>query len=410
MTAALDGPLVVVGGGTMGAGIALLAALHGQRATVLEGDADAADAARGRVERALARRVARGTLEAADADPVLARIAVVADHGAAADPVAVIEAVPEILELKRRVLARAAAAWPGATLASNTSSIPIAEIAAGLDEPERVVGLHFFNPPTEMKLVELVVPPRALPAHVDVARRVAAALGRTVVEAADAPGFVVNRCARPYYLEALRAVEQGLADVATIDGACEEAGFPLGPFALMDLIGIDVSLAVTRSMWQRGDHEPRWRPSPLQEQRVADGQLGRKSERGFHAYGDGAPVRGRARPADRVVAAEEAADRAGAAIDASLTGRPAPAADVALARILVQLVNEARFAQAEGVATADAIDVGMTVGLNHPVGPARWSAWIGGARVDGFLDHLAGPAGDPVYRRPAPTPTTEEPR
>ncbi|WP_320669813.1 3-hydroxyacyl-CoA dehydrogenase [Patulibacter defluvii] len=405
---ALEGPLAVVGGGTMGAGIALLAALHDQRATVLESDADDAAAARERLEGTIARRVERGSLDGEQAAAVAARIAVVSDHADAPEPVAVIEAVPEILDLKRTVLARAAAAWPRATLASNTSSIPIAEIAAGLDAPERVVGLHFFNPPTEMALVELVTPPGADPAHVATARRVADALGRTVVEAADAPGFVVNRCARPYYLEALRVLEQGLADVAAVDGACEAAGFPLGPFALMDLIGIDVSLAVTRSMWERGDHEPRWRPSPLQERQVADGELGRKSGRGFHAYGDGAPRRERVRPADRLVAAEEAADRAGTAIDALLAGGAPPAADLALARILVQLVNEARFARAEGVATADAIDVGMTVGLNHPVGPSRWAAWIGAARVDGFLDRLAGPDHDPVYRRPDPAAVTAE--
>lgn len=398
---ALDGSLVVVGGGTMGAGIALLAALYDQRVTVIEGDLEAAAAARARIDEAIARRIDRGTLDAERAIAVAGRIAVAAGHDAAPDAVAVIEAVPEILELKRAVLARAAEAWPRATLASNTSSIPIAEIAAGLDEPERVVGLHFFNPPTEMALVELVVPPRAAAAHVDVARRVAAALGRTLVEAADAPGFVVNRCARPFYLEALRVVEEGDVDVTDVDAACEEAGFPLGPFALMDLIGIDISLAVTGSMWERGDHEPRWRPSPGQERLVAEGRLGRKTGRGFHDYGEHAPRRRRARPADRVAAAEAAAGRAVAAIDDVLAGRSAPPADIALARILVQLVNEARFARSEGVATADAIDLGMTVGLNHPVGPGRWAAWIGDARIDAYLDRLAGPEVDPVYRRPA---------
>lgn len=403
---ALGGPIVVVGGGTMGAGIALLAGLHGQTVTIVENEAAAAVAAQARVDRALEARVARGRLEPSLASEVAGRIRVGVDHDPERDAgaVAVIEAVPEILAVKHAVLSRAADALPGATLASNTSSIPIGEIAAGTPRPERVVGLHFFNPPTEMRLVELVVPAGAADEHVAVARRVAEALGRTAIEAADAPGFVVNRCARPYYLEPLRIVaSSGPRDadpdaLAAIDGACEAAGFPLGPFALMDLIGIDVGLAVTHSMWERAGHEPRWRPSPLQERFVAEGRLGRKSGRGFYAY-DGPPAR-RTGPSDRVAAADAAAARAAATIDAVLAGGTPPAADVAIARILVQLVNEARFAVTDGVATATAIDQGMTLGLRHPVGPSRWEERIGTARIDAYLDRLAGPDADPVYRRP----------
>ncbi len=288
----VGGSLVIVGGGTMGAGIALLAALHGQVASIVESDDAAAQAARDRVARTLDQRVERGRTDAAAAAAAIARIRIGVGHDPDRDAgaVAVVEAVPERLELKHDVLTRAGAALPTATLASNTSSIPIREIAAGVPEPERVVGLHFFNPPIDMKLVEVIAPPTAAAEHLAVARHVAAALGRTAIEAADAPGFVVNRCARPYYLEPLRIVADGDAAVADVDRACAAAGFPLGPFALMDLIGVDVGLAVARTMWERGDHEPRWRPSPIQERMVAEGRLGRKAGRGFYDYRGEHPV------------------------------------------------------------------------------------------------------------------------
>jgi 3-hydroxybutyryl-CoA dehydrogenase len=396
------GPIVVVGGGTMGAGIALLAALHGRRASIVESDDGAARAARERIARTLDQRVERGRTTADAADAARASIAIGVGHDPDRDagaPLA-IEAVPERLELKHDVLRRAGQALPAATLASNTSSIPIGEIAAGVPHPERVIGLHFFNPPTEMRLVELIVPPTAAAEHVEVAREIAAALGRTAIEAADAPGFVVNRCARPYYLEPLRIVSgEDRDELQAIDAACQAAGFPLGPFALMDLIGVDVGFAVARTMWERGDHEPRWEPRPIQQRLVSAGWLGRKAGRGFYDY-DAAPPARPERIADRPAAAERAAGRAREAIDAWL-GDGTVSDDLTLARILVQLVNEARFAVAERVATADAIDQGMTLGLRHPVGPSRWAAWIGEERIDAFLDRLAGPTADPVYRRPA---------
>ncbi len=402
--ATFDGPIVVVGGGTMGAGIALLAALNGQLASIVESDDATAQAARERIQGTLDQRVERGRLEADAASAAADRIRVGVGHDPDRDAHApvVIEAVPERLELKHAVLTRAAQALPAATLASNTSSIPIAEIAAGVPQPERVVGLHFFNPPIDMRLVEVIVPGTAAAEHVAVVQRVAAALGRTAIEAADAPGFVVNRCARPYYLEALRILAAEQAGVTAVDQACQAAGFPLGPFALMDLIGVDVGLAVARTMWERGNHEPRWLPSPIQERMVAEGRLGRKAGRGFYDYEHDRPARPE-RIADREAAARAAAAEAAAAIDDLLADRPVDPAAGVLARILVQLVNEARFARAEGVATVAAIDQGMTLGLNHPVGPSRWREWIGPERVDAFLDHLAGPAGDPVYRRPAAT-------
>jgi 3-hydroxybutyryl-CoA dehydrogenase len=182
----------------------------------------------------------------------------------------------------------------------------------------------------------------------------------------------VNRCARPYYLEALRIVDDGVATVAEVDRACvEHGGFPLGPFELMDLIGVDVSLAVTRSMWLQGFGEPRWRPSPTQTRLVAANRLGRKTGHGFYGPGGGWRT-----------------DSGSSSADAQLL----------VARIVAQLVNEAAFAVSEGVATLEVIDDAMMLGLNHPHGPSGWLAQLGGAKVIDTLDGLWAREHDPRYR------------
>ena len=260
--------------------------------------------------------------------------------------------------------------------ASNTSSIPIATLAQGSAAPDRVLGLHFFNPPSAMRLVELVTTPITSADAAAKARALAEAMGKHVVAVVDGPGFLVNRCARPYYLEALRIVEQGVATAAQVDDACErEGGFPMGPFRLMDTIGIDVSLAVTRSMWERSGGEPRWRPSPIQERMVTAGELGRKSGRGFYAYVDGTPVAiGEEPPLDAAAARE------------------------AVERIVAQLVNEAWFATDAGIAAAEDLDIALTLGLGYPRGPLAWGRELGLAHVVALLDGLAGSPGDERYR------------
>ena len=194
----------------------------------------------------------------------------------------IIEAVPEDLELKRRVLA----GLPRhAVLATNTSSLSVTEVAAGVPDPERVVGLHFFNPPRKMRLVELIAGARSSAAALATARAAAEAMGKHVIDAPDQAGFLVNRVNRPFSLEGLKLLEEGVADAETIDRVLHlGAGFRLGPFALMDLIGIDVNHAVAESMHRSSYGEPRYRPSPLAARKVAAGALGRKTGEGWFTY------------------------------------------------------------------------------------------------------------------------------
>jgi 3-hydroxybutyryl-CoA dehydrogenase len=203
----------------------------------------------------------------------------------------VIEAAPESLEIKRALFAAVAeVVAPDAVLATNTSSLLVSAIAAGVPGPERVVGLHFFNPVRKMRLVELVAGAASSPEALARARALAEALGKHVIDAADGPGFLVNRCNRPFSLEALRIVQERLATPEQIDRICRRAaGFRMGPFELMDLVGIDVGVTIARSFYEQ-TYEPRWRPSPLAARMAASGQLGRKSGRGWYRYPPGRPA------------------------------------------------------------------------------------------------------------------------
>jgi 3-hydroxybutyryl-CoA dehydrogenase len=359
--------LAVIGAGAMGAGIAASAVRAGIDVTLLDVDEAALAAGRRRVEAVLRRSVERGRLAGADADSAVRRLRTSPDLADAAGCAVAIEAVPERLELKRSVLAELGRVAPAAVLASNTSSISIGALADAAPVPERVLGLHFFNPPEAMRLVELVVTPRTDPAAAQAARGIAEAMGKTVVQVADGPGFLVNRCARPYYLEALRIVEDGIATPAQVDRICRlGGGFPMGPFELMDLIGIDVSLAVTRSMWEQSFGEPRWRPSPLQAHMVAAGRLGRKTGAGFRAGPNGA---------------DDAAD------PEPQPGAPAGpvviAGDDVLARELRALARARGVTLAERAVTADALTIATTPeAVSHaPRGTIALACDVGGPEI-----------------------------
>jgi 3-hydroxybutyryl-CoA dehydrogenase len=278
----------VVGAGTMGAGIAQLACLAGARTLLHDPDAGALQRALERVPADLERGAARGRWTADAARAARQRLEPAAELADLAPCGLVIEAAPESLELKREVFARLARAAPDAVLASNTSSIPITAIAGAVDDPARVVGMHFFNPAPVMRLVEVVAGLESGDDALATARAAGAAMGRHVVDAADGPGFLVNRCNRPFGLEALKLLAERTAGVEAIDRICRLAGgFPMGPFELSDLVGVDVGFAVARSFHEQSFGEPRWRPSPLQAQLVAAGRHGRKSGRGWYAYADG---------------------------------------------------------------------------------------------------------------------------
>jgi 3-hydroxybutyryl-CoA dehydrogenase len=290
----------------------------------------------------------------------------------------VIEAAPEDLSIKRDLFTRLAEiVGPDCVLATNTSSLSVTAVAADVPGPERVVGMHFFNPPAKMRLVEVVAGAASAPEALAAARSAGEAMGKVVIDAADGPGFLVNRCNRPFGLEALRIVQDVLATPAEVDVAVRRGGFRMGPFALMDLVGIDVGFAVSRSFYEQSFGEPRWRPSPLAARMVAAGRLGRKSGAGWYDYPPG-PSR---EPVEELDPADLAAE---------------PVAE----RIVCQLVNEACFALGEGVGSAADIDAGMTLGLNHPRGPLEWGDLLGPWRVLSVLGDLRETGGD-AYR-PAP--------
>ena len=284
-------PVAVIGAGAMGAGIAQIAAVHGHPVRLHDVRADAADRAREGIRNALERLGAKGKLDRAALDAACARIACVDALEGCGDAGLVVEAIVEDLAAKRALfdaLERIVAT--DCVLASNTSSLSITALAAERAHPGRVVGMHFFNPAPVLPLVE-VVSGLATDRHVaDMVHATAAAWGKTPVHAASTPGFIVNRCARPYYAEALRLLQERAADPATLDAIMREAGgFRMGPFELMDLVGHDVNFAVTSSVWEAYFHDPRYTPSVLQHELVVAGFLGRKRGRGFYRYGSDAP-------------------------------------------------------------------------------------------------------------------------
>lgn len=289
----------IVGAGTMGAGVAEVAARAGHVVRVLDTRDGAAPAARRAIVGRLARDVERGRLTREQADDIEARVVPVAAVENLAGCRLVVEAIVEDLEAKRELLRAVEDAVdkgePDAgqevLLATNTSSVSVTAIGAALRRPDRFGGLHFFNPAPRMALVEVVHGDATAPAWVEAVSEVVRAWGKTPVVCASTPGFVVNRVARPFYGEAQRVVELRATDAATVDAVLTEAGgFPLGPFALTDLIGQDVNLAVSRSVWEQTYHDPRYAPTVLQTGLVDAGRLGRKSGRGFFRYDGGVAV------------------------------------------------------------------------------------------------------------------------
>ncbi len=280
--------LGVVGAGTMGAGIAQLCLTAGAETILVDTASTARERAEASIRAGLEKLVERGRMTERDAAASMSRLLLTADMAEVSRCALVIEAVPEDLDLKVQVL-NAVAELVGldCVLATNTSSIPVAAIAAQIPGSHRVLGMHFFNPPPIMKLLELIPTAETDSGSIELARRVGTEMGKSVITAADVPGFIVNRCARPFSLEALQLLRERIADASTIDRLCRNAaGFTMGPFTLLDLVGLDVSLDVARSFYGQSFGEPRWRPSPIIAGMVASGRLGRKSGSGFYQYGD----------------------------------------------------------------------------------------------------------------------------
>jgi 3-hydroxybutyryl-CoA dehydrogenase len=390
----------VIGAGTMGAGIAQVAALGGYETRLHDPVPEALETGIGRLRRAMAKGVSKGIWSEHDADEAGSRVGATTSLADLCECDLVIEAAPEDLELKRKLFADLAdACGPGAILASNTSSLPITAIAAEVPERRRVVGMHFFNPPALMKLVEVVATADSAPAALDATTEVGLRMGRTPIRAKDSPGFIANRLARPFTLESLRMLGDGIADAATIDRVCREGGgFRMGPFELIDLIGLDVNLSVARSFYAQGGEPKRWRPSPIQEGLVAEGHLGRKTGQGFYDYSD-PPNPSFAVPSHQL-------SRQGNSATGELTLDPAklaeidPAGPAILPRLIAQIANEAAFALEEEVGSPADMDTAMRLGFNWPRGPLELTELMGRERIVALLDDLQGAKGE-AYR-PAP--------
>ena len=283
----------VLGAGTMGAGIAQLACRAGARTLLHDPIPEALQRGAEKARGGLEKEAAKGRITAAEAQAAAARLEVVADIEGLAPCELVIEAAPELPELKRELYGRLSEIVSGeCVLATNTSSLPVTGIAAGATHPERVVGMHFFNPAPLMALVEVIAGLRSSESALALADATGRAMGKTVIRATDGPGFLVNRCNRPFGLEALRLLGEQIADIETIDRIVRlGGGFRMGPFELSDLVGVDTGFDVARSFYELSFGEPRWRPSPIQAQRVAAGLHGRKTGRGYYDYsGDGPTV------------------------------------------------------------------------------------------------------------------------
>ncbi|MCP8686560.1 3-hydroxyacyl-CoA dehydrogenase PaaH [Marinobacterium sedimentorum] len=288
--------VAVIGAGAMGAGIAQVAASAGHPVMIYDKAPGAAQAGIAGIAKGLDRQVERGKLDSTQRNAILARLSPISDLKDLAPAALVIEAIVENLAIKQQVLTQVEAICStDCILASNTSSISITSIAAGLQRPQNLAGLHFFNPAPVMKLVEVISGLDTDPAITDCLLATAGAWGKQAVQAKSTPGFIVNRLARPFYAEGLRLLDEGAADSATLDALMRDAGgFRMGPFELMDLIGHDVNYAVTRSVFDAYYGDDRFTPSLTQQALVEGGRLGRKSGRGFYDYAADAP---RAEPA-----------------------------------------------------------------------------------------------------------------
>lgn len=277
--------VAVIGSGTMGRGIAQSAALSGKRVILYDLTDDLLHRAAVAIAEDIAEGVRRGKTEPEKAESANRHMRLTTDLAQAAQVDLVIEAVPEDLDIKRKVFRQLDAEAPPQTiLASNTSSLSISVIAAATQRPGRVIGLHYFNPAHRMKLVEIIRGDLTHEDTVSACQKYVESLGKIPVLCGDTPAFIVNRIARPFYGEALRLLGERVADIETIDRLIASLGFRMGPFELLDLIGLDVNLAVTKSVYEACFHDPKYRPHPIQQRMVDSGRLGRKSGRGFYDY------------------------------------------------------------------------------------------------------------------------------
>lgn len=459
---AKDRPVAVIGAGAMGAGIAQVAAQAGHKVYLYDVVAGAPGNAVAKIDAALNKQVQNGKLIPEQHQATIGNLIPTDVFEDLAPSALFIEAIAEDMAVKRALFTKLeGSASPDAIFATNTSTLSVTAMAAGLARPERLAGMHFFNPAVLMKLVEVVRGMASDPGVLDTLEATAQAWGKVTARCRSTPGFIVNRVARPYYAEALRLLEEDVGDPATLDAIMTECGgFRMGPFSLMDLIGNDINYRSTRSVFEAYAADPRYRPSLIQQEMVEVGWLGRKTGRGFYRYGgtvdadrpsteepsegkveplpngwEKSPVRlGRVLlvPTDGRRAADIAReqkcpvavhdprfDSASKRIAVALSNMPDEVRRDVLAslqsvvpmvtvipdwpglvvmRTIAMLVNEAFEAVLQGVADGDAIDRAMRYGVNYPCGPMQWGRTIGLARIVAVLEAIHADTGDPRYR------------
>lgn len=354
----------VVGSGAMGIGIAQVAATHNYKTIVFDTNSDAIDKAKKNLKTTLLKLVEKQKITKGKSDEILSNILFCNSISELKDCNLIIEAIVENIAIKRSLFKELdALVSDSCVLASNTSSLSITSIASACTKPERVIGIHFFNPATLMPLVE-IIPGIATDLHItEQCKNLIDAWGKVTVIAKDTPGFIVNRVARPFYSEALRIYEEQIADIATIDWAMKEfGGFKMGPFELMDLIGHDVNYIVTETVWTQFYFDPRFKPALSQKRLLEANFLGKKSGKGFYDYKEG-------------------------------TIQPLPNKDEALGkyilnRIICMLINEACDTAYLGIASVSDVDLAMTKGVNYPKGLLKWADEIGLNQVQKTLNEL----------------------
>lgn len=354
----------IIGAGSMGRGIAQHAAIHGHEVVLVEIVEETLNEAFAFIQKMINRLAEKGKISDLEAKESISRIYCATYLTSLETCDLVIEAVIEKLELKQSIFKKVEDIVPETTiLATNTSSLSVTSIAGSMKHPERMLGLHFFNPVPLMKLVEVIPAIQTDEKHVETCYRMMESWMKYPVIAKDTPGFIVNKVARPFYSEALRIYDEGIATIEEIDLAMTEVGgFRMGPFTLMDYIGNDVNYAVTESVFQAFYNDPRYKPSFTQRRLTEAGWLGRKSGRGYYEYVDGKAVRSEDIPKNHL--------------------------EKVFNRILIMLINEAADTLHMGIASKEAIDIAVTKGVNYPKGLFAWADEFGIDRVVNDLDEL----------------------
>lgn len=362
----------IVGAGAMGAGIAQVAAMAGNEVRLFDTSSEAKNNALLKITESINKFVAKGQVSPEEGVAITGRIYLCEKLETFADCDMVIEAIIEDLSIKKTLFINLeSVVSTDCILATNTSSLSVTSIASSLNRPERCIGVHFFNPPVLMKLVE-VVP--AIQTNRDITNQVKKMIeswGKTVVLAKDTPGFIVNKVARPFYSEAIRILEEGIADVVTIDQAMTENGFKMGPFTLMDFIGHDVNYRVTESVWKSFFYDSRYRPSFTQLRLLEAGYLGKKSGKGFYDY-----------TIENTIKQVE---------DASLKNS-------IFLRIISMLINEAADTVWQQICSKDDVELAMKLGVNYPKGLLEWGSELGYQKIVDHLDDLHQTYGEERYR------------